>query len=337
MQAFLMARRCDKQAFWKRHLGALVALVITLAGMTALGRGVASADPKIDLFELVVLGNVSVFNELKHTTWAQKVFFDSSGWNAGEVVTISLHGPLNWLPPFTPGSDLRLTTVTADNMGGVPCDTFFIIPYDEKGGGTIPRPGLYEVVATGSSGRSATYDFNIAPGTIPGQLPGAIVKPDGDLKKIDGGNDVDYHASHWGYERGGRDGYLDEVSPERVDPHWASVWSEEPVGFYGTVVPELDGNKQPSTIAHTDWPGEHYAHDSNVTITPDPEYQWVASTRNPDAPGNLLFPGLTYTSRCSSTRSTSSTTATPAKIPLLIAIMMPNGISGRTSPGSGGV
>jgi len=95
----------------------------------------------------------------------------------------------------------------------------------------------------------------------------------------------------WGHERGGRTGLLEELSPELVNPHWASVWDERPVEFYGTVAPTghnlgknsglyQEGNNQPVIVSHTDYPGDHFGHDVNVLLVPDPEYEWLLGTAN---------------------------------------------------------
>ena len=86
---------------------------------------------------------------------------------------------------------------------------------------------------------------------------------------------------NWGVSRGGRDGWLEDKSPERIDPEWMSVWDERPVSLYATVAEtDSDGDNQPDIIAHHDIPSSHYAHDANLLLVPDPEYQWVLGTAN---------------------------------------------------------
>jgi hypothetical protein len=81
--------------------------------------------------------------------------------------------------------------------------------------------------------------------------------------------------------RGARDGWLGDISPERTDPEWVSVWSLAPVGIYATVAPTNDrGIEQPAHIAHHDYPPAHFAHDWNLQLVPDPDYMWVLGTVN---------------------------------------------------------
>ena len=101
--------------------------------------------------------------------------------------------------------------------------------------------------------------INIVPRTTPIHIPGTL--------------DID-----WPRSRGGRDGFLEDKSPERTDPEWTSVWSEAPIDFYGTVTSTgPDGANQPAIISHEDFMSWHYAHDTDLFITPDPDYRWTLS------------------------------------------------------------
>src|SRR5947208_4152884 len=181
-------------------------------------------------------------------TWNSILRAAGAGWTPGESVRIYLHGPLNSLAVFParprqfrrnasesataaslarggikPGSivaDLTLTTAIADDKGNLSAAA--AIPYDAGDVGLftrIPRPGFYEVRASGSaSGTIVSPDrINLCPAT-------------------NGGGTI---AFDWGQERGGREGVLPgdirQFSPERFDPEWPSAWDEFPVELYGTI------------------------------------------------------------------------------------------------------
>lgn len=91
----------------------------------------------------------------------------------------------------------------------------------------------------------------------------------------------DVFSLNWLQDRGGRDGQLGDKSPERLDPEWMSVWSEQPVAFYATVA-ETDNRptNQPAFFTHEDYPPTHFAHDVNLLLVPDPDYRRVLGDAN---------------------------------------------------------
>jgi len=201
-------------------------------------------------------------------TWVSPMGVTGSGWARGESVAISIFGPLN--SPGASASEFSLGSVVADAKGNLSGSV--AIPYDGGAFGPgvhVPRPGSYLVKGTGStSGTSTASDrINLSPATS--TVAGAI---------------------DWARERGGRDGvfpsFLHPFSPERTDPEWASVWSEDVVTLAGTVAERsIDGAGV--QVSHIDDPGHHYAHDWNFFVLPDPSYRWVAGTKNffESAPG----------------------------------------------------
>jgi hypothetical protein len=197
-------------------------------------------------------------------TWNRPLTVSGNGWRPGESVTILLHGPLN-SPGVTP-TDLKLSAFTSDaqgNFAGSPT-----IPYDGGVVGPsarIPRPGLYEVRASGANSGTvvAGDNINLCPATYTG----------------------DNSPFDWGHERGGRDGVLPadfrQFSPERFDPEWPTAWDERPVEVYATVAPTGDdGGNQPSQISPVDAPPTHYGHDAIMFLQPDSAYQWLIGTSN---------------------------------------------------------
>src|SRR5437588_10345319 len=83
-------------------------------------------------------------------TWNAPMPVTGSGWKAGESVAISLYGPLN--SPGVLPADLRLGSATVDAQGNLSAAP--AIPYDGGvvgAGARIPRPGRYEVHATGAA------------------------------------------------------------------------------------------------------------------------------------------------------------------------------------------
>jgi len=206
-------------------------------------------------------------------SWNTPIQISGTGWTAGENVTISLHGPLNW--QATPPADLALGSITAAADGSIAGS--FTIPYDSGIVGPttrIPRPGIYEVTAAGSVSGAvvASATINITVATQRGT-----------------GFQID-----WGMLRGGRvgvfpDGLADD-SPERTDPEWVTVWRQAPIQAYGAIADSgTDGNNQPSHISTSDYPGTHYAHDANFYMTPDPDYQWLVGTANYTANGSNVI------------------------------------------------
>jgi hypothetical protein len=197
-------------------------------------------------------------------TWNTPLPVSGGGWAPGESITILLHGPLN--SPGVAATDLALGPVTADAQGNLSATP--LIPYDSGIVGAaarIPRPGLYEVHASGKTSGSAVAGdpINLCPDTYTGAgLP-----------------------YDWGHERGGRDGVLpgsfQQFSPERFDPEWPTVWDELPVEVYATATDTgEDGSNQPAVISANDNPATHYGHDSNTFLVPDPAYQWLIGTSN---------------------------------------------------------
>ena len=215
---------------------------------------------------LSVFGGISVNGATQPFlfTWNSPLTVTGSGWGPGESVTILLHGPLN-SPSVTP-ADLRLSAFTSDPLGTFSGSA--ILPYDNGVVGPaarIPRPGLYEVRASGATSGTvvAGDNINLCPATYTG-----------DNSPID-----------WGHERGGRDGVLPgpfrQFSPERFDPEWTTVWDELPIEVYATIAPTGDdGGNQPSLISPVDNPPTHYGHDAIMFLQPDPAYQWLIGTSN---------------------------------------------------------
>ncbi len=201
-------------------------------------------------------------------TWASPMGVTGSGWASGETVAISIVGPLN-TPDASP-AELGLGSLVADSKGNL--SGAVTIPYDGGSSGLgvrIPRPGSYALKGTGATSGTvtATDRINLSPATstVAGEID-------------------------WARERGGRDGvfptFLHQFSPERIDPEWATIWSEDVVTLAGTVSERsLDGAGV--QVSHTDDPGHHYAHDWNFFVLPDPSWRWVAGTKNffESAPG----------------------------------------------------
>lgn len=230
---------------------------LALAALTALGVGQgalatekkALLAPNIDVTGGI---NPSGFNTPGLFTWHSNVPISGTGWASGESVNILLYGPINSLgvtPTLT-----SMASLVADGSGAI--NGSFQIPYDEGGAFTIPRPGYYEVRAGAPSGFDANPPhINICPSTY----------------KADG---ID-----WSYDRGGRDGGTGDI--KRVFPHWMFVWDKKPAGVYGTVdYTDTDGNNMPSFMRHSEYPGDHYAHDFNIMLVPDEPYRWILGTVN---------------------------------------------------------
>lgn len=198
--------------------------------------------------------NPNGFNTPGLFTWHSTVPIHGSGWAPGESVTVSIAGPINTLGVAPTNRVMK--TVTAD--GGGNFDDSFVIPYDEGGPRTMPQPGYYEVRASAPSGSDASpAHINLCPATY-----------------LFDGVGID-----WSHERGGRDGGVGGI--KKVFPHWMSVWDEKPVGIYGECsFTDTDGNNIPSFMRHSEYPGDHYAHDFNIMLVPDEAYRWVLGTAN---------------------------------------------------------
>ncbi len=206
-------------------------------------------------------------------TWLENPYISGTRWSAGETITIHLFGPLNTLG-VSP-SDLILPTffptgpTIADNAGNF--TRVIIIPNGQ-------RPGNYLLHAIGSrqfaQNDDASIHISICPQTV----------PRGEIQ--------------WARSRGGRDGQLGDLSPERIDPEWISAWNEQPVALYATlaepaVIASDQPANQPSFISHEDTPNMHYAHDWNMELVPDPDYQWVLGTANFNGtPGHANYASL---------------------------------------------
>ena len=223
----------------------------------------AAAAPQSNIMPA---GGVTLNNVLQPLlySWGTPIPIQGTGWQPSETVTVGLHGPLNWTA--TPPADLALGSLDADASGQISGN--FTIPYDHGATGPavrIPRPGAYEVNASGSvSGAvaaSATITITVA-------------------TELGAGFQI-----NWGSARGGRlgvfPGSLADYSPERTDPEWVTAWRQPPVEAYGSIVANgSNGSDQPSRITYTDYPGSHYGHDANFFFTPDPPYQWLVGTHN---------------------------------------------------------
>lgn len=212
-------------------------------------------------------------NDPRLYTWGQNIDLSGTGWASSEIVTIYMHGPLNTLGVAPTDRAIGTVLTFPDGTIGSGFNQFVTIPYDNGVTGylgtnmpSIPRPGNYEIHAVGvHAGINPLLDRASA---------GLINLCPQPLAPFFG-------APFWQFARGGRDGFLGEHSPERVDPEWLSVWSKQPVAFYATVAEVgLQGGDQPAFISHDEYPGTHYAHDLNLDLVPDLQYRWVLSRSN---------------------------------------------------------
>lgn len=211
----------------------------------------AAADPNITVSGGI---NPNGFNTPGLFTWHSNVPVGGSGWAAGESVNLFIYGPTNTLgvaPTLRP-----IKTVVAD--GGGSFSDSIQIPYDEGGPRTMPQPGYYEVRAGAVSGFDATPPhINICPATY-----------------LNDGVGID-----WSHERGGRDGGVGGI--KKVFPHWMHVWEPKPIAMWGECsYTDSDGNNMPSFMRHSEYPGDHYAHDFNIMLVPDDPYRWILGTAN---------------------------------------------------------
>ena len=205
--------------------------------------------------------------------------FHGGGWPAGVTMDIYLYGPLNSLgvTPIKRGPILSLVTDANGEFQGS-----FDIPYENDGTfgpEPIMRPGLYivradrhGVVFPTAFDTAGSEPFSICPNTIPPEFNA--------LGPLD-----------WTAQRGARDGWLGEYSPERTDPEWVTAWSLQPVGLYATVAStNSSGLEQAAHVAYHDYPASHFAHDLNLHLVPDADYLWVLGTANllgnPGDPGD---------------------------------------------------
>jgi hypothetical protein len=222
-----------------------------LSASLACTAALAFADPDITVSGGIHPGG---FNTPGLFTWHAQMPVQGTGWGANESVNIILFGPLNTVGVSATARPIG--NVVADGSGNF--NTSIQIPYDEGGPYTIIRPGYYEVRGGAVSGFDASPPkVNICPATY----------------KFD---DI---AIDWSHARGGRDGGVEGI--KRVFPHWMSTWDEKPVAMYARAAfTTSHGNNQPAYITHTDFPGDHYAHDYNLLMLPEPEYRWVMGTAN---------------------------------------------------------
>lgn len=246
--------------------GSAVPVAISIAGVTSNTVTIAVGPPAMPQANIVPTGGVTLNNVPQPLlySWNTPVSIQGSGWQAGETVTVSLHGPLNW--PGTPPADLALGSLSVDGAGTI--SGSLAIPYDNGAAGPavrIPRPGVYQVNANGPVSGTAAANAAVTI-TVATELGTGF-------------------EINWGSERGGRlgvfPGSLADYEPERVDPEWVTVWRQTPVAAYGTIVSTgTNAADQPARITYTDYPGSHYGHDANFFFTPDPPYQWLVGTHN---------------------------------------------------------
>ena len=195
-------------------------------------------------------------------TWLSQMQVSGAGFTPTVPYLISIYGPLDL--PGVPPADRALQTLFADGSGNL--SGTVNIPYRDLATVNaaltrIPRPGHYQVRTTGPGNVIVGTFINLAPQTMPVFIFSQNI--------------------NWGKSRGGRDGWLDDKSPERTDPEWMSVWDERPVALYATVA-ETDtaGENQPDIISHHEVPASHYGHDANLLLIPDPDYRWLLGTAN---------------------------------------------------------
>ena len=242
----------------KTMLNALLVALLAISFWALQGR--ASEGPQVS-----VTGGITLNGVLQPLlfTWNSQMPVAGSDWQAGENVSISLHGPLN-SQGVTPG-DLPLGVLTADSDGNL--SGVITIPFDSGIVGPsarIPRPGHYQVQGVGSTSGmiTAPQEIDLCPATFAASA-----------------------GFDWGHDRGGRDGvlpsFLHEFSPERTDPEWAAAWDELPVAAYGTIAPtDANGDNQPAQISFSDNPAAHYGHDANLFVVPDTQFRWLIGTNN---------------------------------------------------------
>lgn len=220
-------------------------LFMALAGVLAL------AQPNLTVSGSINPNGFAVNNLF---TWTSPMTIAGTGWVPGETVGIILFGPINSIG-VSP-TVRAIGSLVANGSGGI--GGTINIPYDEDGPFTILRPGYYEVRGTSATAVDLTPPrINVCPATY---------KEDG--VGID-----------WSHDRGGRDGGVENI--KRVFPHWMATWDEKPVGIYARAShTDTNGGNQPAYITHTDFPGDHYAHDYNLLMVPEDEYRWVMGTAN---------------------------------------------------------
>jgi len=250
-----------------------------LAALWYLGKGVVDAQvlglPTLGVSGGLFSDDPSKFQPLLFA-WRSRIYFYGENWYPNDILTIHLYGPLNTLG-VTP-SDYVLGLVYADSAGnivpGIDYSPSLQVLFSPS---FALRPGYYMV--------SADDAPNLSPGSIP--LPVAVARdriniaPETTIiMEVPDVNGI-HRFIFWPKSRGGRNGFPEIDAPERGDPEWVSVWSEQPVGLYATVAEtDMEGGNQPAFISHEEFPGTHYAHDVNLELLPDPEYRWVLGTAN---------------------------------------------------------
>jgi hypothetical protein len=264
-----------------------VAAALCLGTLLGLGPGADADQSPINFVETVGVGltGTDANNNFTATipgitTWRQNVPIRGGGWTggAGAVFDVFLRGPLNTLGvapiqrgplPNRDAADGVFRLDASGNFQGtirIPFENGAFVPSTLPNDPDITRPGLYTIRVIRHGGAFTAQDvansafFNICPETQ--GFPG------------------------WAFERGARDGWLGDHSPERTDPEWVTVWGKQPVGLYATVAPstlngsKLDGLNQGSHFAYQDYPWSHFAHDWNLHLIPDFQYLWTLATSN---------------------------------------------------------
>jgi hypothetical protein len=263
-------------------------LALGLVMAMCLGGRIASAQGVIGFgsttLQLTIEGHPSVDpDDPRLFSWGQDIVLTGTGWGSSETVLVYMYGPLNTLGVAPAERPIGIVYTGPDgsiglDQQGLPQSVE--IPYDNGVVGfhgnslpDIPRPGLYDIHAVGAHASSINpYVDRASAGQI-----NLCPQPLGPLD-IQSGL---HPGPNWQQARGGRDGFLGNNSPERVDPEWLSVWSKQPVAFYATVaLTDLQGGNQPAHISHDEYPGTHYAHDLNLDLVPDPQYRWLLSRSN---------------------------------------------------------
>ena len=256
------------------------AMVLGVVGASAAG-GRAQATPPPPT--IGVTGGLSVLDfgndpiEVPGVfTWDSKVSLTGANWPAFENLSLHLVGPQN--TPGVPSVDREVFNVlyplnqfpTDDqgNLHGKFAMPFVGTPGTFDSPPEIVPPGRYTIYATYGDPSDPTHRADSPPFTL---AVDSLAVPHDDIVL----------AHSWGTLRGGRDGWLGDHSPERVDPEWVTVWSKRPVAIYGTVAAtNMDGGNQPAIISYQDYPTTHYAHDSDVLFVPDDDYKWVLASAN---------------------------------------------------------
>jgi hypothetical protein len=273
---------------WKRLLRTRIAAALLLMALMGFGPGAGAQDElNPNYVETVNIGlsgtgpgNTTVLIP-GIATWRTLVNIRGGGWPAGTIMDVSLRGPLNTLgvaPILRPlanedANGVFTTDATGKFAGRIR------IPYQNRADqATLPsdpditRPGLYQIRVIRRGGSpfialdvAVSHTFNVCPNTT---TVSGLFEP------------------LWYLNRGARDGWLGKESPERVDPEWVTVWSEQPVGLYATVAPSTlngtraDGLHQGSHVTYDDYPATHFTHDWNLHLIPDFEYLWTMATED---------------------------------------------------------